>query len=44
MIGKVQFLLRETGNLFAISLEGLRRTPDVRTWWKEYLRQWWFIA
>ena len=44
MIGKVEFLLRETGNLFAISLEGLRRTPDVRHWWKEYLRQCWFIA
>ncbi|MEY2458902.1 MAG: phospholipid/cholesterol/gamma-HCH transport system permease protein [Acidimicrobiaceae bacterium] len=44
MIGKVQFLLRETGNLFAISLEGLRKTLDVRHWWKEYLRQCWFIA
>jgi phospholipid/cholesterol/gamma-HCH transport system permease protein len=44
MIGKVQFLLRETGNLFAISLEGLRKTWDVRHWWKEYLRQCWFIA
>src|SRR3970282_1570714 len=44
MVGKVQFVLRETGNLFAISLEGLRRTPDVRTWWKEYLRQCWFLA
>jgi len=44
MIGKVQFLLRETGNLFAISLEGLRKTFDVRHWWKEYLRQCWFIA
>src|SRR5690606_28841494 len=44
VIGKVQFLLRETGNLFAISLEGLRKTPDVRSWWKEYLRQCWFIA
>ncbi|MEY2423954.1 MAG: phospholipid/cholesterol/gamma-HCH transport system permease protein [Acidimicrobiaceae bacterium] len=44
MIGKVQFLLRETGNLFAISLEGLRKTYDIRHWWKEYLRQCWFIA
>jgi phospholipid/cholesterol/gamma-HCH transport system permease protein len=44
MIGKVQFLFRETGNLFAISLEGLRKTFDVRHWWKEYLRQCWFIA
>jgi phospholipid/cholesterol/gamma-HCH transport system permease protein len=44
MIGKVQFLVRETGNLFAISLEGLRKTWDVRHWWQEYLRQCWFIA
>ena len=44
MLGKVQFVVRETGNLFAISLEGLRRTWDVRHWWHEYLRQCWFIA
>jgi phospholipid/cholesterol/gamma-HCH transport system permease protein len=44
VLGKVQFLLRETGNLFAISLEGLRKTYDVRHWWKGYLRQCWFIA
>src|SRR5215207_1358044 len=44
MIGKVQFLLRETGNLFAVSLEGLRRSWDVRSWWQEFLRQCWFIA
>jgi phospholipid/cholesterol/gamma-HCH transport system permease protein len=44
VIGKVQFLLRETGNLFAISLEGLRKTFDIKHWWKEYLRQCWFIA
>jgi len=44
MLGKVQFLVRETGNLFAISLEGMRRTWDVKHWWKEYLRQCWFIA
>ena len=44
MIGKVQFVLQETGNMFAISLEGFRRTWDVRTWWREYLSQCWFIA
>jgi phospholipid/cholesterol/gamma-HCH transport system permease protein len=44
VIGKVQFLVRESGNLFAISLEGLRKTWDVRHWWKEYLQQCWFIA
>src|SRR5438309_9252075 len=44
MLGKVQFLIREAGNLFAISLEGLRKTWDVKHWWQEYLRQCWFIA
>src|SRR5919206_263686 len=37
-------LIRETGNMFAIALEALRRTWDVRQWWKEYLDQCWFIA
>src|SRR5688572_14683567 len=44
MLKKVQFVVGETGNLFAISLEGLRRTWDVKHWWQEYLRQCWFIA
>ena len=44
MLGKVSFVVRETGNLFAISLEGFRRTWDVKNWWQEYLRQCWFIA
>lgn len=44
MIGKTQFVVRETGNMCAISLEGLRRTWDIKTWWREYLSQCWFIA
>lgn len=44
MIGKVQFAVRETGNMFAISLEGFRRTWDIKHWWREYLEQCWFIA
>jgi phospholipid/cholesterol/gamma-HCH transport system permease protein len=44
MLGKVQFVVRETGNMFAVSLEGFRRTWDIKHWWKEYLRQCWFIA
>ena len=44
MIGKVQFVVRETGNMFAISLEGFRRTWDFTSWWREYLAQCWFIA
>jgi phospholipid/cholesterol/gamma-HCH transport system permease protein len=37
-------LVRETGNMFAIALEALRRTFNVREWYKEYLEQCWFIA
>jgi phospholipid/cholesterol/gamma-HCH transport system permease protein len=37
-------LVRETGNMFAVSLEGLRATPNIRMWWPEFLRQMWFIA
>jgi phospholipid/cholesterol/gamma-HCH transport system permease protein len=44
LIGKVQFLLRETGNMFAISIEGLRRSWDVRSWWREFFLQCWFIS
>src|SRR3954467_11708078 len=43
-IAKPQTLLRETGNMFAIAIEGMRRTWDVKQWWKEYLGQCWFIA
>jgi hypothetical protein len=39
VIGKVSFVVRETGNLFAVSLEGLRKAFDVRSWWREYLSQ-----
>lgn len=44
MLGKVQFVIRESGNMFAVSLEGFRKTWDVKHWWKEWLRQCWFIA
>src|SRR5689334_10283771 len=30
--------------MFAVALDGLRRTWDIRQWWKEYLGQCWFIA
>ncbi len=42
--GKVDTLLRETGNMFAVCLEGLRKSHRVLDWWPEYLRQCWFIA
>src|SRR2546428_8346013 len=43
-VAKPQFVVRETGNMFAVSLDGLRHIPGIRQWWKEYLRQCWFIA
>ena len=43
-VQKPQALVRETGNMFAIALEGLRKTHRVRDWWKEFVDQCWFIA
>ena len=42
--GKVNFVVRETGNMFAVSLDGMRHVLKIRSWWKEYLSQCWFIA
>ena len=36
--------LEQAGLLIAISLEGFRKTWDVRRWWAEYVEQCWFIA
>jgi phospholipid/cholesterol/gamma-HCH transport system permease protein len=41
---KPQTLMRETGNMFAVCLEGLRNTWKVREWLAEYVGQCWFIA
>ena len=41
---KPAFVVRETGNLFAVTLDGIRDIPKIRIWWQEYLRQCWFIA
>jgi phospholipid/cholesterol/gamma-HCH transport system permease protein len=41
---KPQVLVRETGTMFAIALDGLRHTWGIREWWREYLGQCWFIA
>ncbi|HVE95158.1 MAG TPA: ABC transporter permease [Acidimicrobiales bacterium] len=43
-VDKPRTLLRETGNMFAVALEGLRKTYQVRVWWREYIEQCWFIA
>jgi phospholipid/cholesterol/gamma-HCH transport system permease protein len=44
VVDKPLFVVRETGTLFAVSLDGIRNIPKIRQWWKEYLRQCWFIA
>src|SRR5205823_2754658 len=41
---KPAFVVRETGNLFAVTLDGVRDIPKIRVWWQEYLRQCWFIS
>src|SRR5579864_3361557 len=43
-VSKPQTLVRETGNMFALALEGLRKTFDIRDWHNEYVDQCWFIA
>ena len=43
-LAKPQSVLRETGNMFAICLEGLRKSHRVWEWWPEYIRQCWFIS
>src|SRR5437588_7904494 len=41
---KPAFVVRETGNMFAVTLDGIRDIPKIRVWWQEYLRQCWFIS
>ena len=43
-VSKPQSLLRETGTMFAIALEAVRKSYRVRDWWREYLDQCWFIS
>jgi phospholipid/cholesterol/gamma-HCH transport system permease protein len=44
LVAKPAFVIRESGNMFAVALDGLTALPKVRTWYKEYLAQCWFIA
>jgi phospholipid/cholesterol/gamma-HCH transport system permease protein len=44
MLGRVERGLDETGTMFAIAGEGFRRTWDVKSWWREWLSQCWFLA
>ena len=41
---KPAFVVREAGNMFAVTLDGIRDIPKIRIWWQEYLRQCWFIS
>ncbi len=41
---KVRFLLAEAGELASISVEGFRRSWDVKQWWGEFFEQCWFLA
>ena len=41
---KPAFVVRESGNMFAVALDGVLGLPRIRQWWREYLEQCWFIA
>lgn len=41
---KPQTVLRETGNMFAVALDGFRNTLRIGDWFSEYIGQCWFIA
>ena len=41
---KPQTLVRETGNMFAITLEAFRLMPKRPYPWRDFIRQSWFIA
>ncbi len=43
-VQKPQTLLRETGNMFAVCLEGARKIYRVQDWYEEFISQCWFIA
>jgi len=36
--------LDQTGSMVALAAEGFRKTWDVRSWWREWLEQCWFLA
>ena len=43
-MGRLHKVIYETGEMFAIALEGFRKTWDIRIWWREWLEQCWFLA
>ena len=36
--------LDQTGGMVALAAEGFRKTWDIRSWWREWLDQCWFLA
>jgi phospholipid/cholesterol/gamma-HCH transport system permease protein len=44
MGSKVGSLFDQSGLLFITTLEGFRKTWDIRRWWGEYIEQCWFLA
>ena len=41
---KIRFFLTESGDMFAIGIEAVRNTWDIRHWWKEYVEQCLFLV
>ena len=44
VLGRTRGGLVQTGDLFAMALEAIRRTWDVRNWFWEFIEQAWFLA
>jgi phospholipid/cholesterol/gamma-HCH transport system permease protein len=36
--------LDQTGSMVAVAAEGFRRTWDIKSWWREFFEQCWFLA
>lgn len=41
--GRAHGMLEQTGVMFAIAGDGVRYTPRIRRWWREYVDQCWFL-
>jgi len=41
---RVVFVLSETGGMFSLALEGVRRTWEIGRWWREYIEQCAFLV
>lgn len=41
---RVAYVLAETGGMFSLALEGVRRTWEIGRWWREYVEQCTFLV